>query len=579
MNQPLKVLLVQRRSDQGQLLQSLQHDSNLKFKWQRVFSEAELRSAARDYAPTVVLSADDMHYGSARSVLDMLGILSKLPPELMIHEVCGDSAPWTSSAPGPAAAESDVAFSGHSGLGPSARPQLPALLRDTIDAVLMLDGNGWVTDLNLHAQRLLGIGVHKRPKAQAHLQDLLGALQAAGEGHGVSLPLVALNLDGLLLLNAAPGERHGDAALDLISSVVQPHYARCGFLARIDANQYLARLPHMSPPADAAMSVGGGRPTEDWPHAAASLHRVFGTESVDDTSVIDDPFARKAPEQIPRSSVCRAAKRVSSVAADLSEAIRRHALSVHFQPQYELPGGRGCGAEALVRWTLASGRELAPDLFIPIAESSGSIAELDAWVLQTACSSALRWRGSGAQRLTLAVNVPDRQIGPDYLRTLTETLRTSRFPSDRLELEIGEGVINSKSPKVKECLQAWKHLGVRIAVTHKAANYSSLDYLSRSTVDRLKLDKSLIHRMIQHPRTASTVRAIIALGSELRVDVIAEGVETPSQLAMLEDFNCPRAQGFLLARPMPAVQAQVVLAKPWGNFSRVANSVVAHAMH
>jgi EAL domain-containing protein (putative c-di-GMP-specific phosphodiesterase class I) len=113
-----------------------------------------------------------------------------------------------------------------------------------------------------------------------------------------------------------------------------------------------------------------------------------------------------------------------------------------------------------------------------------------------------------------------------------------------------------------------KHLGVRIAVTHKAANYSSLDYLSRTPVDRLKLDKSLIQGMTRQPRTAATVRAIIALGSELQVDVIAEGVETPAQLTMLKDFDCPHAQGFLLARPMPAVQAQVVLGKTWGNLQQ-----------
>jgi EAL domain-containing protein (putative c-di-GMP-specific phosphodiesterase class I) len=241
---------------------------------------------------------------------------------------------------------------------------------------------------------------------------------------------------------------------------------------------------------------------------------------------------------------------------------------VHFQPQYELPGGRGCGAEALVRWTLASGRSLAPDLFVPIAERSGNLEALDAWVLKTACATALRWRGPGADRLTLSVNVADREICGHYSRTLADTLRSSRFPANRLELEIGEGPIIANSPGVEQCLRQWKQLGVRIAVSHRTANYSSLNYLSRMAVDRLKLHKSLIHSMTQHRRTASTVQAIVSLGSELKVDVIAEGVETQSQLDMLRAFRCPQAQGFLLARPMPAVQAQVVLAKSWGNLAR-----------
>jgi EAL domain-containing protein (putative c-di-GMP-specific phosphodiesterase class I) len=163
------------------------------------------------------------------------------------------------------------------------------------------------------------------------------------------------------------------------------------------------------------------------------------------------------------------------------------------------------------------------------------------------------------------VNVSDRQLGAHYPRMLAEVLRAVRFPAQRLELEIGEGPIIANSAQVEACLKECKQLGVRIAVCHRTGNYSTLDYLARNAVDRLKLDKSLIHRMTHDRSMASTVRAIIALCAELNVEVIAEGVETHPQLAMLRDFDCPRGQGFLLARPMPALQAQVVLGKTWGN--------------
>jgi EAL domain-containing protein (putative c-di-GMP-specific phosphodiesterase class I) len=426
------------------------------------------------------------------------------------------------------------------------KPQRPAILRNDIDAVLMLDGNGWVTDVNPHAQRLLGIGVHERPKAQAHLQDLIVALQAAGGGRFTTLPLVALNLDGLLLLNSALGESHGDAALDLIGNVVQPQYARCGLLARVATNQYLAKLPHTSHPADAAVSVSGGRV-----HAARFPASSRGAVAVNDAPPLSDGDYVRAPR----------------LAADLSEAIQSQALSVHFQPQYEIPGGRGCGVEALVRWTLPSGQSVAPGSFIPRAERNGDIGALDAWVLKTACTTALRWRGVGTEPLTLSVNVSDREIGREHARMLDDVLRISGFPSHRLELEIGEGPVVSNSSEVKECVKQWKQLGVRIAVCHGSAIYSSLEYLSQMSVDRLKLDRSLIHGMTQNPQTASKVRAIIAVCAEFKVDVVAEGVESESQLAMLKDFDCPRAQGFLLARPMPPVQAQVVLGKKWGNLA------------
>ena len=387
MNQPMKVLLVQRCRDQGRLRQHLEREPGLEFEWQRLFSENELRLSARELAPTVVVCADAMNAGP-RDTLEMLKMMSTQRLRLLISEICDDSAPWSDVGEGSAVLPCGMGLS----VAPSkSRTPLPAIWREDLDAVLMLDGNGWVTDLNPHAQRLLGIGPHSRPKAQAHVQDLIRALQAAGEGHSTSLPLVTLNLDGMLLLNAASDERCGDAALDLISSIVQPQFARCGFLARIGVNQYLAKMPHMSPPADAAVSVSRGRQP-----VAGNLTSVFGVGSVNDSDVL-------APAPIRLTDHAQHAQ--PNVAADLREAIQRRTLSVHFQPQFELSSGRGCGAEALVRWTLASGRNLAPDLFIPLAERSGTIGDLDAWVLQTACDSALRWRGAAAERLTLSVNV------------------------------------------------------------------------------------------------------------------------------------------------------------------------------
>jgi EAL domain-containing protein (putative c-di-GMP-specific phosphodiesterase class I) len=517
----------------------------------------------------VVVCADDMLAGSSPAALEVLCMLAKQPPQLLICEVGEDSAPWSSAAadvtaPWPRPAFEDataqpapsgaLALPGD-GATPDARPQLPVLQRSSLDAVLLLDGKGWVTDLDPQARTLLGMGAQRRPQGQAHLQDLIFALQAAGQDRCRSLPLVALNLDGLLSLNSQPGGRFGDAALEFIASVVQPQFARCGLLARLGANQYLAIAPHMSPSADAAVSVGGS-----WrAPAERKLAVTFGAAAINDADLLAGPAERSAD--------------------DLREAIERRALSVHFQPQYELASGRGCGAEALSRWTLASGRIVTPDRFIPVAERDGSIAALDAWVLQTACAAALRWRGPGADRFTLAVNVPDVQVGTEYSRMLAQILRICRFPPQRLELEIGEGLIISNSGALRECLRQWKRLGVRIAVSHRSGNYSTLDYLARTPVDRLKLDKLLVHRMTHHRGTASTVQAVIALGAQLKVDVIAEGVETPAQLAMLREFNCPHAQGFLLARPMPASQARVVLAKPWGNLDRTDSAHRTKSVH
>jgi EAL domain-containing protein (putative c-di-GMP-specific phosphodiesterase class I)/PAS domain-containing protein len=615
MNLPLKILLVERRQADGCLKRALRGDFALKFQWRRVSSETELRVVAREYGATVVFCADDMHGRSQEAIAQMLCMLSPHPPQVMICEIGDGGAPWlcadadsaTSAAEPPhywqpSAAQSAAAQP--TAVQPvaiqPAKPELPHILQNSPDAVVMLDADGWISEINHHARRLLGAGA--RAKVQLHVNDLIRSLQGAGEGEGMALPLVAVNLDGLLSLNAVHGMHYGNAVLELIAGVVQPQFARCGLLARLAANQYVAVFPHLSPAADAAMAVSSRR------HLGADgdLTVVYGEATANDADIsqvpsievpassIDAILAADETIQVPtpsqlcgRSAATEAAPPalpapLTSVEPDLDDAIQRRALSVHFQPQYDLQSGRGCGVEALARWTLADGRTLAPQLFIPIAERNGTIGALDAWILEKACATVAAWRGRDAERLTLSVNVSNRQIGRAFSRTLASALERTRLPAWRLELEIEELPILSNNPSIIECLRQWKQLGVRIAVNHRSSNYSNLAYLSSVAVDRLKLDKSLIHSMTQHRGTAAMVQATIALGAELGVDVIAEGVETHAQLTMLKNLGCRHAQGYLLARPMPAVEAQIALRKIWGNLPAVARLAsrpdVAHSL-
>ncbi len=604
MNLPLKILLVEHRHSDGCLTRALQGDFALDFQWRRVSSENELRILAREYGATVVLSADDMQGRSPEAIVQMMCMLSAEPPQVMICEIGDGSAPWlcaaadvaTRSVEPPRDAMPPPAFPSAgaqielpagdakaSAMPRAAKPELPHILQNSPDAVVMLDADGWISEINQHARRLLGAGV--RSRAQLHVSDLIRSLQGAGEGDCTALPLAAVNLDGLLALSAAHGTLYAKAVIELIADVVQPQYARCGFLARLGTNQYLAVFPHLSPAADAAAAVSGGR---QWV-ADRDLTAVFGATTANDTDImriptvydsqvsIDAILAADAAMQpptpvLPRTPIQECGRSAIEQAAaptiadsDLGEAIQRQALNMHFQPQYDLMSGRGSGVEALARWTLANGRTLAPGVFIPIAERNGSIGALDAWILEKACSTAAGWRGRDAERLTVSVNVSNGQISRAFSHTLTSILERSRLPAARLELEIEEGPLLANNPSTIECLRQWKQLGIRIAVQHRSANYSSLGYLSSIAVDRLKLDKSVIHRMTHHGPTAAMVNATIALGAALGVDVIAEGVETKVQLNMLKSLGCRHAQGYLLARPMPAVQAQIALRKAWGN--------------
>jgi EAL domain-containing protein (putative c-di-GMP-specific phosphodiesterase class I) len=252
---------------------------------------------------------------------------------------------------------------------------------------------------------------------------------------------------------------------------------------------------------------------------------------------------------------------------DLAEALRLRALRVEYQPQFDLASGRGCGVEALARWVRSTGEVMAPSVFIRVAERAGMIHTLGAWILHSACATASAWCSRAARPTTLSVNVSALQVDEEFCAVIEKTLKQTDFPAKQLELEITESALMANPALSIEYLKAWKQLGVRIAMDDFGTGYSSLSFLSRLPVDRLKLDRSLVHRMTLDRKSAAVVRLIVSLGAELDMEVIAEGVETEDQLQMLTDLGCPQAQGYLLGRPMAAERVQVVLGKTWGNRS------------
>jgi EAL domain-containing protein (putative c-di-GMP-specific phosphodiesterase class I) len=253
-----------------------------------------------------------------------------------------------------------------------------------------------------------------------------------------------------------------------------------------------------------------------------------------------------------------------SLERDFGDALRRNALSIDYQPQYLLIGGQGCGVEALARWVLASGENVAPSLFIPIAERSGMIADLGTWVLKSACETAAAWRGR-CEDSSMAINVSALQIDDAFCDALARTLAQYRYPARLLELEITESALIANPDQTIEHLWEWKRIGVQIAIDDFGSGYSSLSRLATLPVDRLKLDHSLVAMLTADPKSAVVIRSILRLAQELDLQVTAEGVETEQQFQILADLGCSQGQGYLLGRPMPARQAQVVLRKQWGN--------------
>jgi len=239
--------------------------------------------------------------------------------------------------------------------------------------------------------------------------------------------------------------------------------------------------------------------------------------------------------------------------ADLRHAIERDELFLHYQPIIDVRRGRAIGAEALLRWRHARHGIIAPDHFIPLADETGLITEIGAWVLAQACLQGQRWHRMGWSDFRVSVNVSAVQFGqPRLLESVSDALRASGFAARCLTLEITETSIMSDVESAAGMLRALRNMDVRIAVDDFGTGYSSLAYLKRLPIDVLKIDKSFVRDVCDDEESAAIARAIIALARSLRLATVAEGVENAAQEALLRGEACDYFQGFRFGRPVTA---------------------------
>jgi len=240
----------------------------------------------------------------------------------------------------------------------------------------------------------------------------------------------------------------------------------------------------------------------------------------------------------------------------LHRALERRELLLYYQPVVEISGSRAIGVEALIRWQHPDQGLVAPYRFIPVAEENGLIIPIGAWVLEEACHQLRDWQAEGATgpRGSVEVNLSARQIDhPEIVGTVEQILATTGLPPENLTLEITESALMRDAESALQVLRALKSLGVSLAIDDFGTGYSSLSYLQRFPLDILKVDKSFVDELGERAEGAEIVAAVINLAHALGLRVVAEGVETTEQLAVLEQLNCDFAQGFLFSRPVPAV--------------------------
>ena len=249
------------------------------------------------------------------------------------------------------------------------------------------------------------------------------------------------------------------------------------------------------------------------------------------------------------------------VIADLRQAIDNGELVLHYQPKFELRGGRPAGAEALVRWQHPQRGMVPPMDFIPAVERSPLIRDFTLHVLDAAVAECATWDALGAP-LPIAVNLSPRSLlDPQLPEQVEDTLRRHRLPSHRLILEITETVAVSDLEIVTFNLTRLRGMGIQLSLDDFGTGFSSISLLTRQAVDELKIDREFVSKMTPGSRAAHLVENLIKLAHGFDLTVVAEGVENEEQQQMLRAFGCDHAQGFYMARPMPADQVRVVLAK------------------
>jgi len=488
-------------------------------------------------------------------------------------------------------------------------PEAPEVLRREV-ILAHSAGHRIVTDgvmfaLGQGAERTIAGFIHPRaaeihavvpPPAHAGRDDLTGLpdrvqfisrlAAAAGLGRGTSgtVAVVLLDLDRFKAVNNTMGHDAGDRVLESVAQRLQRVAGPDQLIARFGGDEFLALFenPSGDAQADALAFIEQAR------KALAEPFDVNGAEVFLDASMgvalntfgVDDGAAMLSNAE---SAMYRAKRRGGSSVETFGESMRieildrmttehslhraleRSELMLHYQPVVEIDGVTTVGVEALIRWQHPEQGLVAPYRFIAVAEESGMIIPIGAWVLEQACHQLRDWNHGGltGPQGSVEVNLSARQIDDRRIvRTVEEILARSGLPPEHLTLEITESALMEDAASALSVLRALKEIGVLLAIDDFGTGYSSLSYLQRFPLDFLKVDQSFVEALGVNVEGEEIVSAVINLAHALGLKVVAEGVETTEQLEILRSLRCDLAQGFLFSRPLPATEIVTAFGLP-----------------
>ncbi|MGC1457094.1 MAG: EAL domain-containing protein [Steroidobacteraceae bacterium] len=428
------------------------------------------------------------------------------------------------------------------------------------------------------------------PNRQLLVREMSRAIAAAQRSNTL-MALLYLDLDRFKRINDNLGHSVGDALLkavarrlhqcirptDVLTSGNDNPLARRGSVARLGGDEFVVVVGDLTEEGQATAvadrirdALGepfdcGGHRFVVTPSIGIALYPKDGSD-IEDLLVKADMAMYKAKDQgrnghafYGESMAIRSLSRLE-LENDLRRAFDAGDFQLHYQPKVDLLTGRVVGVEALLRWHHATRGWISPESFIPVAEETGLIVAMGSWVLQETCRQLQCWAGTDLAHLGIAVNVSVQQFArEDFVESVLQTLQDFNVPPNLLELEITESLLLRNVDDTTSGMRRFRAAGLTLAIDDFGTGYSSLGYLRTFPVDALKIDRSFVKDLNAKGDGGAICAAIIALARELKLRVIAEGVENLEQVEFLRAQRCDQVQGYLMSAPLPAQELELLL--------------------
>jgi len=403
-------------------------------------------------------------------------------------------------------------------------------------------------------------------------ENLKFVIERAKQHEDYQFAVLFLDLDRFKNVNDSLGHSIGDQLLIAMARRLESCTREADLVARLGGDEFAVLLDGIPDQNEAAKMAQRIQEKLQSPFNLSG-HEVFTTTSIGialsstgydhpenmlrdaDTAMYRAKAQGKACYEIFDKGMHTHAVYLLQMENDLRRAIDREELRVHYQPIVSLDSGQLAGFEALVRWQHPERGFINPSDFIPLAEDTGLIVPLGIWVLRRACEQLGKWQWQSAanRSLFMSVNLSGKQVArPRLVSEIRQVLEETRIDPKYLKLEITESAVMENAETAVQLLRRLKALGVQLSIDDFGTGYSSLGYLHRFPVNTLKIDRSFVGRIGEAAENIEIVRTIISLAENMGMEVVAEGVETLSQLAQLRKLNCQYGQGYLFSRPVDA---------------------------